>query len=92
MEKMQYKPVYQTWKMVRPVYSAGDQEKMDHSDLAEGKLRHHFQQQRIGKRLSIAELAEAISCDTETLAAYERGDDLLNADMIKKLKRIFGVP
>ena len=87
----QYKAVYQTWSMIRPSLGKADpSEEMQPIAFvrsSESKTRHLIQKLRIEKRLTVAALADAVKCDVETLAAYERGDELLNTDMIKQLER-----
>lgn len=53
----------------------------------ETSMRHSLQQLRIQKRMSIAALAETVHCDVETLAAYERGDEVLEATLVKAIER-----
>ena len=83
---MEYRPVYQTWKMVRPQYTDTANDPKDITP-DETKTRHRLQQLRIAKRISISSLAEVIKCDVETLAAYERGDEVLHNETLKQLER-----
>jgi DNA-binding XRE family transcriptional regulator len=84
----EYRPVYQTWRMVRPSHAHASQQEVGGASHSSGeKARHRLQQLRIANRISIASLAEAVGCDAETLAAYERGDELLNNDTLRRVER-----
>ena len=85
-DKMEYRAMHQTWTMVRPFSTsiASDAKETTHE---ESKTRHRFQRLRISKRCSIASLAAIIKCDADTLAAYERGDELLDKETLLKLER-----
>ena len=77
--------MYQTWRMLRPHAKTLD----DPRDVTpdETKTRHRLQQLRISKRISISSLAESIKCDVETIAAYERGDEVLDGETLRQLER-----
>ena len=83
----EYRPVYQTWRMVRPSHASVAQQEVGASYSSGEKARHRLQQLRIANRISIASLAEAVGCDAETLAAYERGDELLGNDVLRRIER-----
>lgn len=90
-KRMEYRPVYQTWKMIRPLPSLSSSESAKTTTMAtEEKSRHRIQRLRIERRLSISSLADMARCDVETLAAYERGDEVLTEDMLRRLDRILG--
>ena len=48
--------------------------------------RSNMQMQRIKSKLSIATLAQRVGIDPETLAAFERGTDMLSAETIQNLE------
>lgn len=53
--------------------------------------RERIQTARIERRLSISELAEKVQCDAPTLAAFERGAEVVDAELMGKLRRELGV-
>ena len=88
----EYRPVFQTWNMLRSPTTTGTPPVTATSEdvvkpTMEESTRHTIQKLRIQKRMSIAELAEAVHCDVETLAAYERGDEVLDAAIVKTIER-----
>jgi len=50
-------------------------------------VREKVQIARIERRMSVAQLAQATRCDVETLAAFERGDEVLSAQVVDALRR-----
>jgi ribosome-binding protein aMBF1 (putative translation factor) len=54
-------------------------------------VRQDVQRARIAKRLSIPALATHIKCDVITLAAFERGDDILPEGVHKRLLKELGL-
>lgn len=92
-----YSPVWQTWDMVytsvQPVLdtsiTTGGSDPMVVSDssvkMASPDFRQEVQRKRISLRLSIPALAQKLKCDTTTLAAFERGDDILSDDVHRRL-------
>lgn len=89
---MQYRPVYQTWRMHRggaKRESVPAAEPQQHENRGgEEKDRHRIQKLRIEQRLSIGELARRIKVEPETLAAYERGDAILEAEVVAAMERV----
>lgn len=55
------------------------------------RIREDIQVQRIERRMSIRELAERVSCDVDTLAAFERGDDIIDDALKKKIFACLGI-
>ena len=49
--------------------------------------RHLLQQQRIEKRMSITQLAREVQCDVNTIASYERGDEVINNDLVDRISK-----
>lgn len=49
--------------------------------------RHRIQRARIEQRWSLADLATHVKCDVRALAAYERGDEVLDATVHRVLCR-----
>ncbi|MAT09475.1 MAG: hypothetical protein CMM02_08185 [Rhodopirellula sp.] len=48
--------------------------------------RSSMQTQRIKSKMSISALAQRVGIDPETLAAFERGTDMLSAETIQSLE------
>ena len=55
------------------------------------ELRHRSQRARVEKRLSVDDLAVLVRCDSETLAAFERGDEVLSAEHQQRLRKVLEV-
>ena len=84
---MAYREVFQTWSFVRvaaapPLAVANDTP----VERASEEWRHTVQKARIDRRWSVADLAARIQCDTETLAAFERGTHLLDEGVQRRLR------
>jgi ribosome-binding protein aMBF1 (putative translation factor) len=82
-----YREAWQTWTPVRrppseppPAAPAGARrpDQRDTARRAEEAWRHRVQVARVDRQWSIAELGARVQCDVETLAAFERGDALLD--------------
>ena len=50
------------------------------------ELRYLVQRARVERRWSVGDLAEHVHCDVETIAAFERGDELLDRAQQQKLR------
>lgn len=92
-----YRAVYQTWNLVRsrapPTLDMGEASQSNSSSQNDGKrgpvhLRLRVQTARIERRWSIADLAAQVQCDPSTLAAFERGDEVLTFELQQRLRRI----
>ena len=86
----EYRPVWQTWALARPRAPAPAQE-AGASVAERAEWRQTVQRARIGLRCSVAELASRVRCDVDTLAAFERGDGVLAADVQRRLKEALGL-
>ena len=90
----EYRPLWQTWNLVRvrsnaPLVATADAPVTTNETEP---LRFRIQRARIERRWSIAELATHIShCDVVTLAAFERGEEVLTVEMQKQLRKTLGV-
>lgn len=85
----EYKQAWQTWTMVRP--NGGVKEDAVGAITERVKFRQRVQQARIEQRLSVADLAAQSRCDIETLAAFERGDEVLSPEVQKRLRALLGL-
>ena len=89
-----YRPLWQTWSLVtrRANDAAAPAATRAPKDASTSDaLREQVQIARIDRRLSIVELAASVQCDAEQLAAFERGDEVLHADVQRRLRRALGV-
>jgi len=88
-----YAPVWQTWSVVRASVSS-TKASAPADDVVVGRpsaassLRERMQIARIDRRLSIDDLSRLIECDTETLAAFERGDEVLSERLQGAIRRV----
>jgi DNA-binding XRE family transcriptional regulator len=90
-----YVRVWQTWDLVSPRTQSHCSNELEISkwssvdvdgaiaknNVSPLSLRHKVQHARIERRLSIAALASEVMCAPETIAAFERGDGVLGADV-----------
>lgn len=90
-----YAPVWQTWNVVRASASVPSTEASAPADdvvmdrpSATSSLRERMQIARIDRRMSIDDLSRLIECDTETLAAFERGDEVLSERLQSAIRRV----
>lgn len=92
-----YKAVWQTWDLVRPRTTAvvGDRAATDASAAAASSEHRDWRQQvqtaRVERRWSVSDLAVQVQCDAETLAAFERGDEILAPDVQRRIRRALGL-
>ena len=87
---MPYHEVYQTWHMVRERRSAqGNAEVTPAPPPAD--LRFKAQTARIEHQLTVADLAARVECTPETLSAFERGDEILAPDQLRRLRSVLGM-
>lgn len=103
----EYVPVWQTWTLVSTSSVARAAVEGEHdaafnvgrascAPLAARatpaeEFRHRLQAARIDRRMSIAELALNVKCDAETLAAFERGTEAMDADMQRRLRNVLNL-
>ena len=89
---MHYAEIWQTWSLLdpnaAPVQTASV---MSSADARMDDFRHLVQQARIQKRMSITVLAGMVGCDCETLAAFERGDEILCTATHKRIKDVLRI-
>lgn len=50
------------------------------------QMRQQLQMRRIERRWSVQRLAEAVQCDASVIVAFERGEDTLDADTLRRVK------
>ena len=80
-----YVPTWQTWSFVRRE-APGATEATPSKDTCP-RLRERMQIARIEQRLTVLELAQRVHCDVETLAAFERGEEILDDTTQRRLRR-----
>lgn len=89
---MAYREVFQTWNFIvtekRPSLVVSSDAPVDNSTE---EWRHAVQRARIARRWSIAELARRIEHDAETLAAFERGTQVLDDTTHRRLRKQLGL-
>lgn len=91
-ESTEYHSAYQTWTLVTklpctPTVSKAQTACFHAAGGAQSK-RAEFQIARIKKRLSISALAAQIHVDPDTLSAFERGMDVLEPAVIKRMESL----
>ena len=59
--------------------------------MSTSSLRERMQIARIERRMTIDDLAHALKCDAETLAGFERGDEILPESLQKTIRRVLNL-
>ena len=91
-----YLRVYQTWILLSRAPNKDTNPSVQHacpSSMAPTPLdlRHRVQMARVEKGLSIEELSKRVVCEAETLAAFERGDEVLSSDLQQSLRNVLSL-
>lgn len=97
---LHYRPVYQTWSFVRPPHGLSSVSSASHTASDETStarrgpatnqdaprnLRARVQESRIARRWSINTLAVHAKCDPVALADFERGEQVLDDDVLARV-------
>jgi len=89
-----YVEIWSSWDLVQPPQSSTQSVELNpctnHTPSAVS-LREQVQIARIEQRLSIADVAFRVKCHERTLAAFERGDEVLEAFVVKKLRSVLKI-
>lgn len=89
MDGEKYVRVYQTWSLLNrtpKLDKLPSSISTEHSSApAHPDLRHKAQMARVERGLSIQDLSTKVGCSPETLAAFERGDEVLSSDLQQAL-------
>ena len=89
---MEYRPMWQTWELVRPIVTREDARPEGPRPVARpDDLRLTVQRARIERRWSVSTLASQCECDVETLAAFERGDEVIHPNIQARLKSVLKI-
>ena len=87
-----YQSAYQTWTLVTKVSCAPTVPKSQaaclHATNGTPSKRAELQTARIKKRLSLSALSAIVHVDAETLSAFERGMDVLEPTIIKRMESL----
>jgi ribosome-binding protein aMBF1 (putative translation factor) len=87
----EYREAWQTWRPVQRSVAAASAAPPATVAQATASWRHRAQIARVDRQWSIAELAAHVRCDVETLAAFERGDALLDEPVRRRLADALGI-
>jgi len=83
-----YRPICQKWTIIRHTHV----DTVPTNDTVEQRsvqdLRERVQTARIERRMAISELAQRVKCDVETLAAFERGEEIVSEAVQKRLNEV----
>ena len=84
----EYRHVWLTWNLVRTNAPRLPVESPHQADRARptAELRYRVQMARVERRWSVVDLATRVQCDAETLAAFERGDEVLSGELQQRLR------
>lgn len=88
-----YKRVYQTWSTPQRTTELPRASHVESKPCNEGssrmqEMRHRVQRARIERGWSIYDLSQRVKCDVAALADFERGNDVLGADVQRELRTI----
>ena len=101
-----YAPVWQTWNVVRAVHTSqpvtNSTSSVDECPKARAprnseaassvpSLRERMQIARIERRMTIDDLAQTLKCDADTLAGFERGDEVLTEALQRTIRRVLNL-
>lgn len=91
MSSDDYREVWQTWHLVRSTARAAESSTAAppaaRAVERAPELRQRVQMARVARRWAVADLAAHAQCDAETLAAFERGDEVLHADLQRRVRQ-----
>jgi len=87
---MPYREVYQTWHMVRERRTAHGNVEVTPAPPPPD-VRVKAQMARVEKQMAVADLAVHVQCSPETLAAFERGDEILAPEQLRRLRTALGL-
>ena len=99
-----YVPMWQTWHLLseQPSSAAKEEdaasppaataESARNADSQMNDLRPRVQIARIRRRISIAELADMVECDVETISSFERGENVVGEEMEQRLRDALDLP
>lgn len=83
-----YAPVWQVWTMTTATAPPPTDETQRQVAVAQQEeMRERVQRARIARRLSIPALAKEVLCDPETIASFERGEEILPPDTRHRVLR-----
>lgn len=83
----EYRPVWLTWNLVPTTKVATMRDAIPSvAPRPSSELRYRVQMARVERRWSVADLATRVKCHTETLAAFERGDEVLHQDLQHRVR------
>ena len=89
---VEYQRVWQTWSFCVPHATETKVVEAEFVvDESKSEMRHKVQKARIECRMALCDLAQQAKCDLETLAAYERGDDVLNGEIMARIMKILNL-
>lgn len=85
-----YLPTWQIWEMIRP-QPRGDAASMDGDETlvnndSRRAVRERVQIARIEQRMTVNELANRVKCDTDTIVAFECGDEILSEELQRRIR------
>lgn len=79
-----HRAVWQTWSLRKPEQSAN----ASVQDVEQVEFRARVQKARVERRKTIAALGEELHCDAELLAAFERGEEVLDRALQARLRSL----
>lgn len=88
MTTKEYGPVWQTWTMASQTSTPQNDTMSNQARPGKCDERQLMQTARIKCRMSIADVAQHLGCDANTVAAYERGEGVLPHDIKNKVKKL----
>jgi ribosome-binding protein aMBF1 (putative translation factor) len=92
-----YVPMWQTWTVVRPSVNATHEQnngvtvESKSFENSSSMFRERMQIARIKHRMTIDGLANVLKCDSETLASFERGDEVMPESLQHQIRKVLNI-
>ena len=89
-----YLPTWQTWRFVVP---RSQPETRTDADAAPDVvasyrgMRERVQIARIEQRMTVADIADHVACDVDTIVAFENGDEILSSELQQRIRRVLRI-
>lgn len=91
-----YLPTWQTWQVVRPLTRSQPEVRQGGDIIPSNRdtrqlMRERVQIARIEQRMTVNDVADRVSCDVDTIVAFESGDEILSNDLQKKIRSVLKI-
>lgn len=92
----EYEEVWQAWSFLKEEKTSDDSpsslsKASEESKTSALEARRKVQMARVERRLSIHDLAKKCNTDSDSISAYEKGDDVLPLDVYEKVLSVLRI-